>query len=60
MISERLLGVICCPVCKGELELSADNLWLICKNCGLMYPVKDDIPVLIPEEARKIDEKKGD
>ncbi len=50
-IDEALLAIIVCPDCRGELALEGDEL--ICQTCGLAYPVRDDIPVLLVDEARK-------
>ena len=54
MIDPELLKIICCPQCKGELELQQQE-FLLCRQCRLKYPIKDDIPVLLVEEAEKID-----
>jgi uncharacterized protein YbaR (Trm112 family) len=43
-----------CPVCKGPLENKATASELICKGCKLAYPVKDDIPVMLEDEARQL------
>lgn len=48
----RLLEILVCPVCKGPLEHRKAAGELVCKACRLAYPVKDDIPVMIEEEAR--------
>lgn len=55
-ISPELLAIIVCPACKGDLTLTpsgtdgADEL--VCGGCGLAYPVRDGIPVLLVDEAR--------
>ncbi len=41
-----------CPVCHGELDYKKQEAELICYACGLAYPVRDDIPVMLQEEAR--------
>lgn len=51
-VSEELLKIIVCPDCHGELVLS-DVPELTCQSCGLVYPVRDGIPVLLVDEARK-------
>lgn len=53
-ISSELLEILVCPKCKAKVELKADGKGLKCKNpeCGLVYPVKDDIPVMLVEEAK--------
>jgi uncharacterized protein YbaR (Trm112 family) len=52
-IDPALLEIIVCPADHGELTLSADGGELVCGSCGLAYPVRDDIPVLLIDEARK-------
>lgn len=53
MISEKLLSILACPVCKGKIEAIADNK-LLCLPCGLKFDVRDDIPVMLTEEAERI------
>ncbi len=53
MIDEKLLDIICCPKCKGDLELK-DN-YLICYNCKLMYEIVEDIPVLLIDKAKPLE-----
>lgn len=48
-----LLEILVCPDCKGPLTVDNDNDELICERCGLIYPVRDDIPVMLVEEARR-------
>jgi uncharacterized protein YbaR (Trm112 family) len=50
----RLLEILVCPVCKGPLENRAAAAELVCKACKLAYPVKDDIPVMLEDEARPL------
>ncbi|MCD6131785.1 MAG: Trm112 family protein [Candidatus Hydrothermae bacterium] len=54
-ISKRLLEIIVCPICKGDLKYVKEEDVLVCCNCKLKYPIEEDIPVLLPEEAVKID-----
>lgn len=53
-ISPELLEILRCPKCKSKVELKPDGSALKCVNteCSLVYPVKDDIPVMIIDEAR--------
>jgi LSD1 subclass zinc finger protein len=51
-ISQELLAILVCPVCKKPVQLLTDNSGLKCAACKLVYPVRDDIPVMLPEEAR--------
>jgi len=53
MLSKELLEILACPKCKGDLIYDEENQWLICENCRLRYPIKDDIPIMIIEEAEK-------
>lgn len=50
----KLLEILVCPLCKGPLVYRKAAQELICKPCRLAYPVKDDIPVMLEEEARKL------
>ncbi len=49
MIDKELLEIICCPVCRKDLELNSKLNELVCTGCGRRYPIKDDIPMLLPE-----------
>ncbi|HOK03103.1 MAG TPA: Trm112 family protein [Spirochaetota bacterium] len=53
MIDTKLLDILACPSCKGDLEYDARNQKLICTECGLRYPVKEGIPILLVDEAEK-------
>lgn len=50
----RLLEILVCPVCKGPLENRRTVAELVCKACRLAYPVTDDIPVMLEDEARQL------
>ncbi|HEX8872841.1 MAG TPA: Trm112 family protein [Candidatus Acidoferrum sp.] len=50
-IPEKLLAILVCPVCKKPVHLVADGSALKCEACKRVYPVRDDIPVMLPEEA---------
>lgn len=50
-IPKDLLDILACPVCKKPVHLLADNSALKCEACKRVYPVRDDIPVMLPEEA---------
>ena len=45
------LDILVCPVCKTRVELLSDETGLKCGACGRIYPVRDEIPVMLPEEA---------
>jgi uncharacterized protein YbaR (Trm112 family) len=53
MIDKELLEILACPQCKTEVKLEGD--WIICQNpqCGLRYPIRDGIPVMLIDEAEK-------
>ena len=55
MLDRKLLDILVCPVCKGEVALNGDKTGLICNKCKLEYPVEDDIPIMLPEEARPLE-----
>ena len=54
-IDKELLDILACPVCKGELELTEKDDGLICHACRLVYPIIDDIPVMMTDEAISLD-----
>jgi uncharacterized protein YbaR (Trm112 family) len=50
-IDKELLEILVCPKCKGDLAVSEKEDGLICKPCALMYPIKEDIPIMLIDEA---------
>ncbi|MFQ5665726.1 MAG: Trm112 family protein [Candidatus Binatia bacterium] len=50
-ISKELLEILACPKCKGEVHPTEAQDGLVCNACKLMYPIKDDIPVMLIDEA---------
>ena len=54
-LSKELLDILACPQCKGDLTLTQTQDGLICPACKLCYPIKDDIPVMLIEEAAKLE-----
>jgi len=50
----RLLDILVCPICKGPLVYRAAQAELVCKADRLGFPIRDDIPVMLEEEARKL------
>ena len=50
----RLLDILVCPVCKANLEYRKAELELVCKPCKLAFPVRDDIPIMLEDQARRI------
>ncbi len=56
-MDKKLLDILACPVCKGPLVYHKEAAELICKADRLAYPIRDDIPVMLEEEARKLNEE---
>lgn len=54
MLDPRLLEILVCPKCKGELTYVADEDALICEACRLRYEIRDDIPIMLIDEAKPI------
>ena len=50
----KLLDFLVCPVCKGPLVFKKEAQELVCKPCRLAYPIRDGIPVMLEEEARRL------
>jgi uncharacterized protein len=55
-VDPRLLAILVCPMTKGPLEYDRARNELISRKAGLAYPVRDGIPIMLPEEARRLDE----
>jgi uncharacterized protein YbaR (Trm112 family) len=53
-IDKELLAILACPKCKGDIKLTDKGDGLVCQACRLMYPIKDDIPVMLIDEAVKL------
>lgn len=57
MLEKRLLEILACPKCKGELEYRTEpEEVLICHDCRLVYQVKEDIPIMLVDQARPLQE----
>lgn len=50
-LSPALLAILACPMCKADVNLTADEKGLKCVACHRVYPIRDDIPVMIVDEA---------
>ena len=50
-VDPRLLEILACPLCKTEVELTPDGSGLVCRSCRRRYPIVDDIPIMLVEEA---------
>lgn len=53
-INKELLEILACPKCKGDIRLNDTGDGLICDHCKLLYEIKDDIPIMLIDEARPI------
>lgn len=53
MLDKKLLEILACPKCKGDLEYREKEQQLVCQTCRLIYYIKDDIPVMLIDEAEK-------
>jgi uncharacterized protein len=54
-VDPKLLEILVCPLTKGPLEYDAEHHELISRSAKLAYPIRDGIPIMLPEEARKLD-----
>ena len=54
-ISKDLLDILACPKCKGDVHLNESEDGLICNSCKLLYQIKDDIPIMLIDEAVKME-----
>lgn len=53
-IHQELLEILACPQCKGEVVLTEAQDGLVCGHCKLRYPIKDDIPIMLIDEAERL------
>jgi uncharacterized protein len=53
-ISQELLDILACPKCKGELQMTEKQDGLVCQACKLVYPIREDIPVMLIDEAKPL------
>ena len=53
-ISQELLDILACPKCKGELQMTEKQDGLTCRACKLVYPIREDIPVMLIDEAKPL------
>ncbi len=54
-VSLELLEILVCPKCKGDIRLTEKEDGLICESCRLIYEIRDDIPIMLIEEAKPLD-----
>ena len=55
MLDDKLLEVLACPLCKEKVQLEEDKL--VCQKCGRRYPIRDDIPIMLIDEAELPDKE---
>jgi len=55
MITKELLDILACPQCKKPVKLSKDGKSLRCETCKLAYEIRDDIPIMLIDEAKPLD-----
>jgi uncharacterized protein YbaR (Trm112 family) len=53
-LSPELLEILVCPKCKGTLEYREAEASLVCMTCHLSYPIRDDIPIMLIDEAKPV------
>jgi uncharacterized protein YbaR (Trm112 family) len=54
-ISKELLDILACPKCKGDVTLTERGDGLVCRACKLRYAIKDDIPIMLIDEAERLE-----
>jgi uncharacterized protein len=54
-INKDLLAILACPKCKGDIHLNERGDGLVCDRCQLLYEIRDDIPIMLINEAKKLD-----
>lgn len=54
MLDQALMEILACPKCKGEVHYNEAKNGLVCDACSLEYPIRDDIPVMLIDEAREL------
>ena len=54
-LDKDLLDILACPKCKGDVKLTDSGDGLVCEKCKLLYEIKDDIPIMLIDEAKKLD-----
>ncbi len=56
MIKQELLDIIACPKCKGKVQLTEQEDGLICNSCKLLYEIRDNIPIMLIDEAKPLEQ----
>ncbi len=58
-MKQELLDILACPKCKGPVQLNEEKNGLICRTCRLMYAIRDDIPIMLIDEAKPLAENQS-
>lgn len=58
MLSREFIEILACPRCRGELIYDEERNVLVCNSCRLYYPIEEDIPILLTESAKPLEELK--
>ncbi|HKK90215.1 MAG TPA: Trm112 family protein [Desulfobacteraceae bacterium] len=53
-VSRELLEILACPQCKGDVSMNESQDGLVCDKCRLVYEIRDDIPIMLVEEAKPV------
>lgn len=53
-MDKKLLDILACPTCKGPLDFRSAQSELVCKACRIAFPIRDDIPIMLEDESRKL------
>ncbi len=54
-ISKELLDILACPKCKAPVHLNEDGTGLVCEQCRLLYEIREDIPIMLIDQAKPLD-----
>jgi len=54
-VDKKLLAILVCPICKGELTYEKENEELVCRAEKLAFPIQGDIPIMLESEARRLE-----
>lgn len=60
MLDKKLFDILACPICKSPLRYDKDKQELICRADRLAFPIRDDIPVMLEDEARELSSEETD
>jgi uncharacterized protein YbaR (Trm112 family) len=55
-INKELLDILACPKCKNDVRLSKDEKFIVCDTCKLLYEIKEDIPIMLIDEAKEVED----